>query len=287
MNQNINRYYPIGYTGWKYLRVNGNRYLHSQLWNMNRIRIIECDIEEKWMILKEKSENDEEWIEINMKEIKKKDIIDLNENGERWEGSSLEGVPFGYGCIYNEDNNIIYQGFIYERMKVCFGKEFYGDNGLIEYEGDYYNNMRYGNGKLYNKKGELIYEGEWSLNKPIGDMKMRIENELNEDDIHYGIEELVIGKNCMGNVKCFKLIGFNYLTKLVIEENDLEKMILFCIEECNELVDVRLEGAKYSRKNNNHSDSMFCIKNCSNLLSIEIGTNWFITCKKVELDSMI
>ena len=146
--------------------------------------------------------------------------------------------------------------------------------------------MHHGYGKLYNKKGELIYGGEWSLSSPIGDMKMRIENELNEDDIHYGIEELVIGKNCMRNVKCFKLIGFNYLTKLVIEENDLEKMILFCIEECNELVDVRLDGAKYP-KNYIISDSMFCIKNCSNLLSIEISTNWFDTCKKVELDSMI
>ena len=197
MNQNINRYYPFGYSGWNYLRVNGNRYLYSQLGSMNRIRIIECDIEEKWMILKEKSENDEEWIEISKNEIKKNDVIDLNENGERWEGSSLEGVPFGYGCIYNEDNNIIYQGFMLGGKKVCFGREFYGDNGLIEYEGDYYNNMRYGNGKLYNKKGELIYGGEWSLNNPIGDMKMRIENEMNEDDIHYGIEELVIGKNCM------------------------------------------------------------------------------------------
>ena len=117
---------------------------------MNRIRIIECDIEEKWMILKEKNENDEEWIEISKNEIKKNDVIDLNENGERWEGSSLEGIPFGYGCIYNEDNNIIYQGFMVERKKVCFGKEFYGDNGLIEYNGDYTGDARKGLSRIGN-----------------------------------------------------------------------------------------------------------------------------------------
>ena len=64
-------------------------------------------------------------------------------------------------------------------------------------------------------------------------------------------------------------------------------MILFCIEECNELVDVRLESGEYSRKNNNQSDSMFYIKNCGSLLNIEIGTQWFVTCKNVELNSMI
>ena len=90
----------------------------------------------------------------------------------------------------------------------------------------------------------------------------------------------------MEYVKYFKLIGFNHLHKLVIEKNDLEKMILFCIEECNELVDVRLESAEYP-KNYYISDSVFCIKNCASLLNIDIGVNWFVTCKKVELNSMI
>ena len=86
-------------------------------------------------------------------------IIDLNENGVRWEGSVLDGIPFGYGEIYNEDNNKIYKGFMFEGMKVCYGSEFYGDVEIVEYEGDYYKNMRYGYGRLYDKKNELIYEG--------------------------------------------------------------------------------------------------------------------------------
>ena len=180
-----------------------------------------------------------------MKEIKKNDVIDLNENGERWEGSSLEGVPFGYGCIYNEDNNIIYQGFMLERMKVCFGKEFYGDNGLIEYEGDYYNNMRYGNGKLYNKKGELIYEGEWSNNHPLELSTLKIENELKEEDIHYGIKELEIGENCMGNVKCFKLIGFDHLKKLIVKKNSLKYLNSLVISNNEELESIVIEDGKW------------------------------------------
>ena len=41
-------------------------------------------------------------------------------------------------------------------MILCFGTEFFGDVGIVEYEGCYYKNMRFGKGKLYNKKNELI-----------------------------------------------------------------------------------------------------------------------------------
>ena len=286
VNHNRIKNYPFGYLGLDYLKDNGNLYLHSQLLTNNRIRVIECNIEEKWMILKEKNENDEEWLKINMNEIKKNDIIDLNEHGERWEGSSLESNPFGYGCIYNTDNNIIYQGFMFGRMKVCFGKEFYGDNGLIEYEGDYYRGMRYGNGKLYDKKGKLIYEGEWSNNHPLELSTLKIENELKEEDIHYGIKELEIGENCLRNVECFKLIGFNHLHKLVIKVNhSLYNMRSFCIEDCDELVDVTLGGSKESQFNNDKMNSIFSVKNCKSLQSLYIGDNWYMDCDCVELMS--
>ena len=52
----------------------------------------------------------------------------------------------------------------------------------------------------------------------------------------------MIGENCLMNVSCFKLIGFNNLKKLVIEKNCIERMELFCIENCNELVDMILNG---------------------------------------------
>ena len=241
----IRKSYPFGYSGYQFLERNNTHYIHSELLPDNSIRVIECDIEEKWMKVKSRDEECSEWIEMNLNNLKRGIVIDLNEKGDRWEGDSLEGIPFGYGCEYDSENQLIYKGFGFEGMKVCYGIVFYGDIGIVEYEGEFYKGNRYGNGKLYDKKGKLIYEGEWSNNHPLELSTLKIENELKEEDIHYGIKELEIGENCLRNVECFKLIGFNHLHKLVIKVNhSLYNMRSFCIEDCDELVDVTLGGSK-------------------------------------------
>ena len=124
-------------------------------------------------------------VETDLSELCKHDIIDLSENGERWEGDSLKGQPFGYGCIYDENNQLIYSGFIFEGMKVCYGKNFYGDCGFEEYVGCFYKNMRHGYGKLSDKKKEVIYEGEWVYNQPLELSTICINEMIKEDSIHY------------------------------------------------------------------------------------------------------
>ena len=98
------------------------------------------------MKVREKRENEMDWIEMKDKDIKKGDILNLNENGVRWEGDSLNGIPYGYGSIYDEDNHIIFNGFMFEGKKVCYGMDIFGDIGIVGYEGVYYNGMRFGNG---------------------------------------------------------------------------------------------------------------------------------------------
>ena len=66
----------------------------------------------------------------------------MSENGERWEGDSLNGKPYGYGCIYNSENQLVYKGFMYNGKKVCYGTEFFGDIGIVEYQGDYYEDKK-------------------------------------------------------------------------------------------------------------------------------------------------
>ena len=146
------KYYRFGYSGYNFLSVNRSVYTQSELLPDGIIREIECDKEETWMKVREKRKESEEWNEINLNGLKHHDIIDLNEKGERWEGDSLSHDPFGYGCIYNSENQLIYSGFIFEGLKVCYGIELYGDVGLVEYEGGFYKGMRCGNGKLCNKK---------------------------------------------------------------------------------------------------------------------------------------
>ena len=211
---------------------------------------------------------------MDLSELNDSTVMNINENGDRWEGSSLKDNPFGYGCIYNSENQLIYSGFIFEGLKVCYGIELYGGISIVEYEGEYYNGMRYGNGKLYDKKNELIYEGEWYMNNPLETSSVKIDRELKEEDIHFGLEELEIGDDCLDNIECFKLIGFDRLKKLILHKNRIMRMSCFCIEDCNELVDVQLQGG-YSYHCNDDSIRLFRIRNCSQLIRIIIGSSWY------------
>ena len=263
----VRKSYPFGYSGCQFLEVNNTRYINSELLPDNSIRVIECDINEKWMKVKSRVEEYSEWNEMNLNGLKNHDILDLNENGDRWEGNSLNGIPFGYGCVYNSENQLIYKGFVFEGMKMCYGSIFYGDIGIVEYEGGFYKGNRYGNGKLYDKKNELIYEGEWTNNNPLELYSLRIENELKEEDIHYGLEELEIGENCCNELKCFKLIGFAHLKKLIFHKNSLKKLNSLVISNNNELEIIEIEDGK-----GGHDDESRNTGVCYNVKNVEISS---------------
>ena len=283
-------YYPNGSLGHCYLSISNTLYSHSQLLYDRVIQLIECDIKEKWMKVKTKSENNSDWDELNLDELQKKVTIDLSEKGDRWEGDSLNGVPFGYGCIYDDENQLVYKGFVYEGKKVCYGTEFYGDVGFVEYEGGFYNGTRYGCGKLYDKKNELIYEGEWYMNNPIELSKVEINEELKQIDIHFDIEELSINNSCTSELKHFLLIGFGKLKRLYLGRECFRPMEVFHIENCNELIDVRLgdDNEQIVYKHNKHDDTacrIFVIKNCELLKELMICDDIYAKCDKFELDS--
>lgn len=95
--------------------------------------MIECNIKEKWMKVKEKCNQCLDYVNIKLDGLKEHDILDLNDNGMRWEGYSLNGHIYDYGCSYNEDNCLIYEGFMLKGKKVCYGKEYYGDIFTLQY----------------------------------------------------------------------------------------------------------------------------------------------------------
>ena len=103
---------------------------------------------------------------------------------------------------------------------------------------------------MYEKKNELTYEGEWCYDNPIGKKSVRIEGKLKEEDIHFGLEEIMIN-GCFDNIERFRLIGFSNLKKLVIENGDLKRMTYFSIEECDELTNMKLGGVEDTTKKQN------------------------------------
>ena len=97
----IRKYYPFGYSGYQFLESNNTRYIHSELLPDNSIRVIECDIEEKWMKVREKRENEVDWKEIEDEDVKKGDVLDLNEK-------------LGYGKYHIEEEGLCGRTTIFE-----------------------------------------------------------------------------------------------------------------------------------------------------------------------------
>ena len=82
---------------------------------------------------------------IKLSESIREGIIDLDNTGRYWEGGVLKGdfcFPCGYGKEYNAENNLVYEGFVFEGRRVCYGKEYRGirgckrDNNGLVYEVD-------------------------------------------------------------------------------------------------------------------------------------------------------
>ena len=97
MNCSTIKRYGNTLSGMNYLHVNNMEYCHVESLSNNMIREIRCNIEEKWMKVSERSYDNEFCNKIEINGLQIHDIIDLNFSGERWEGNSLNGLPFGYG----------------------------------------------------------------------------------------------------------------------------------------------------------------------------------------------
>ena len=280
------KFYPIGVSGHNYLKKQENIYSHSQLLQNGNIQIIQCDIKEKWMKVFTKNQNntnDSDWNEMDLNELRKGIVVDLDDNGNRWEGTCLSNDPFGYGCIYNSDNHLIYNGFVFEGMKVCYGSEYYEDIGLIEYIGDYYCNSRFGEGKKYDKKNELIYEGEWSNDNMKSRSELLIEDEFDDSLIDFSVDKLeIIGYNMNPSISYFSLSHYNHLNSLYIAEHNFAHVNEFEVSFCDDLSFVSIDRQCF----NNHLDYIehnelndlsrsFTIHDCSKLYAISLGDESF------------
>ena len=88
-----------------------------------------------------------------------------------YKGGFLYGKKYGKGTLYW--NNIIeYEGEFINDLKNGQGKEYdVFNNRQLIYEGNYLNGKWNGNGKKYNEKGILVYEGGFMKGKRNGEGK--------------------------------------------------------------------------------------------------------------------
>lgn len=207
--------------------------------------------------------------------------IELNANGERWEGGLKDGVMNGYGMIVDTEGRKVFEGFMMDGFKVCYGVEYY-ENGSTKYIGCYFNNRRFGSGILYDECGDVVYAGLWKDGDPAngefddkvvdsqtmtmvvpgeslnGAMFIRLNQSL------YSLREIIIGDESLNNIQLFELIGLNELENVIIGEN----------------------SCRGSHQNALPTKCTCRIVNCLHLTDIQIGNGSFSNCHSLELESL-
>ena len=249
--------------------------------------IMNIELEEEYLLNKNKV--------LKMKgkdEIETRNDIMDKENGIRFEGSVFEGIPFGFGYLFDENGNMIYEGMMINWNRMGYGISS-NDKGMMEYEGYWCNDLRFGYGKSFDNEGNMIFEGNWyngnrieyeydgngnDLNIQVKRLKLNDNCVLNDFDVSLflDLEELIIGDDCFENVELFKIDGLNHLKSIKIGINSFTKEKdgkvainrnrSFSILNCNELKSIEIGRYSFSDYGGG-----FELKNLPKLSTIKIG----------------
>ena len=171
-------------------------------------------------------------------------IVDLNDAGERWEGCTMNGMPFGWGKRFNENGDLMYEGFsIFDRY-CLYGTDYYPDLHTVRYEGNWCDGKRCGKGVLFNRRGEKVFEGEWMSDSQVIDPTVGVENTPILPVLTSLIEILIIGENCCNECDSLLLNDYPRLKGVHIGSGSFgkesEEEMLFSCVNCPELIILEL-----------------------------------------------
>ena len=229
-----------------------------------------------------------ELIEMDCSGIRENVIIDLNSEGRRWEGGELNGKPFGFGYEYSEDDNLVYEGFMFEGKEVCFGKEWNddGNNNCLMYEGGYWNGERWGKGISYDLDGNIDFDGDWMNNHGMSKNEKDLMNEL---IVPMLIEKFVIGGKVFNDENITSLHFSPLLVRLkriTIRNICFQHAREVVIDGLESLESVKIGRGCFKIGGEERDDGVCRITNCPNLHQLEIGYYSFRDFKSFELSNV-
>ena len=274
--------------------IDGVMHAVEGVWRRNEEVLVEMDKER----VVEVNVKKKELMQLNGKDmngIEHNQVLDLSDDGERWEGDVLNDEPYGWGVVYDSENRMAYEGFRIGELNVCYGIRYYSDIVMIEYEGEWCEGKRWGRGIHYDRKGNTVYDGEWFDDEQVI-MKVVLsqENQL----LHNHIEELIVsndccsgrewkevdlsllpclktlhvGDSCFTCVRKVKLIGMKKLESVVIGEDSFNMHCPnyyrdwdFYLKDCERLRELKIGYDSFGEY------SMCVIENLPSLEVIDIG----------------
>ena len=170
-------------------------------------------------------------------------ILNLNDEGERWEGPILGRMPFGWGKRFDEDGALMYEGFSVNDKYCLYGREYYTDMATLRYEGNWCDGMRCGRGVLFDKRGQKVYEGEWVNDTNAIEKELVVKEVALLPPFTSLLESLTVGENCCNANESLLLNDLPRLKVVSIENNSFgaeNQELLFSCVNCPELVSITL-----------------------------------------------
>ncbi|OAO16453.1 hypothetical protein AV274_1831 [Blastocystis sp. ATCC 50177/Nand II] len=235
---------------------------------LSRNGVIEVDVESHELL----RVNEEE-----VSGIEHKKVLDLSDDGERWEGDVLNNQPYGWGVVYDSEGEKKYEGFMIGEVNVCYGTQYYSDIQKVEYEGEWCEGKRWGRGVQFDRAGNKVYDGEWMNDEqPSKRVVLTEENQL----LHNRVEELIVNNDCCNgrewSVEEVKLIGLNQLERVVIGGADPDHH--FYLKNCEKLRELKIGYYSF------YDYSVCEIENLPSLEVIEMG-EWDDASLELKSDS--
>ena len=152
-------------------------------------------------------------------------IVDLNRKGTRWEGEVYERQPYGWGCLYDEYDNLVYEGFIDGSDYIVYGTNY--DKGNIAYRGQFCFGKKMGYGFSMDYHKVITFDGLWIDSNPIN-LPIRLENH-SMIGVHSHVAEMALSSNkninnILADYHTIEFYQFYELTTLVIADNFLSSL---------------------------------------------------------------
>ena len=230
-------------------------------------------------------------IRVNGEEVKgieHAQVLNLNDDGERWEGDVLNNQPYGWGVLYDSENRRVYEGFRIGDVNVCYGRSYYPDVQKVEYEGEICEGKRWGRGIQYDRTGKTVFDGEW-----MNDEQLSKQVVLNEENqlLHNRIEELIVESNSCNGMEwnALDLSFISHLRLLEVGDECFENVDEVKLIDLSKLERVVIGKKSFTKKKNgigNNSNHHFYLKNCERLRELKIGRYSFSDYSVCEIESV-
>ena len=251
----------------------------SVLLELSREKSIEVDVDSHELL--QVNGEDVSGIEHNV-------VLNLNDDGERWEGDVLNNEPYGWGVLYDSENRMAYEGFRIGDVNVCYGTRYYSDIQKVEYKGVMCEGKRWGRGVQYDRKGNKVFDGEWVIDEQLSKrVVLSEENQL----LYSRIEELIVSNNsCNGEE--WNAFDVSFMSKLRLFEvgdecyESVEEVMLTGLNRLESVVIGRNSFTKKKNSWGNDPNRHFYFKNCERVRELKIGCDSFSDYSVCEIENV-